>query len=113
MSITVTDAGAERVKHFLEERGSGLGIRVNIRTTGCSGYAYNLEYADQIEEDDNEFDSNGVKILVNHKSLMMMLGTEIDYEVNPNGYDAGFKFNNPYEDATCGCGESFTLKAGV
>tara|TARA_B110000881_G_C18067535_1_gene267212 strand:- start:55 stop:381 length:327 start_codon:yes stop_codon:yes gene_type:complete len=106
--ITVTDAGAERVKHFLTERGSGLGIRVNIKTTGCNGYAYNLEYADQVEEDDNEFDSNGVKILVNHKSLLMMMGTEIDYK--QDGMTGGFEFKNPYEDATCGCGESFTLK---
>lgn len=106
--ITITDTAAERVTNFLKERGSGLGIRINIRTTGCSGYAYQLEYADTIVDGDMVFDSKGVKVLIDHKALAMMDGTDIDYQ--REGLNSGFVFSNPYEDATCGCGESFTLK---
>ena len=106
--ITITDKGAERVTSFLENRQSGIGIRVKITTTGCSGYAYQLEYVDETNDDDTIFESNGVTIVVDTKSLIMVDGTHIDY-IN-EGINAGFSFKNPMEDETCGCGESFTLK---
>jgi len=105
--ITISEIGAERVKGFLEKRGSGFGLRVLITTTGCSGYAYQLEFADTINIDDKEFFSNGVKIVVDEKSLTFIDGTEIDYVIN--GLNEGFEFNNPLTKATCGCGESFTV----
>ena len=106
--ITITEKGAERVNHFLESRNSGIGLRVKITTTGCSGYAYQLEFADEKNNDDTIFESNGVTILVDPKSLIMIDGTELDYVTE--GINAGFSFKNPMEDETCGCGESFTLK---
>jgi len=106
--ITITEAGAERVSSFLKTRGKGLGIRVKIKTTGCSGYAYVLEFVDDVNDDDTVFDSNGIKIIVDKKSLVMIDGTELDYV--KEGLNEGFQFKNPWEDATCGCGESFTLK---
>jgi iron-sulfur cluster assembly protein len=105
--ITITDKGAIKAKEFLDKRGSGFGLRVLITTTGCSGYAYQLEFADKIEESDNEFYSNGIKIVVDSKSLTFIDGTEIDYVYN--GLNEGFEFNNPLTKATCGCGESFTV----
>ena len=106
--ITITDEGAKRVNHFLENRESGLGIRVKITTTGCSGYAYQLEFADETNDDDTVFESNGVTIVVDGKSLLMVDGTELDYKTE--GINSGFSFKNPLENETCGCGESFTLK---
>ena len=105
--ITITEVGALKAKEFLEKRGSGFGLRVLITTTGCSGYAYQLEFADKIEESDNEFYSNGLKIIVDSKSLTFINGTEIDYVYN--GLNEGFEFNNPLTKAKCGCGESFTV----
>jgi iron-sulfur cluster assembly protein len=105
--ITITEDGAIKAKEFLDKRGSGFGLRVLITTTGCSGYAYQLEFADKIEESDNEFYSNGIKIVVDSKSLTFIDGTEIDYVYN--GLNEGFEFNNPLTKATCGCGESFTV----
>jgi iron-sulfur cluster assembly protein len=106
--ITITDIGAERVNHFLENRESGVGIRIKITTTGCSGYAYGIEFADETNPEDTVFESNGVKIIVDAKSLLMIDGTEMDYV--KEGINAGFSFKNPLEDTKCGCGESFTLK---
>ena len=106
--ITITDKGAERVTHFLESRDSGVGIRIKITTTGCSGYAYGIEFADETNPEDTVFESNGVKIIVDAKSLLMIDGTEMDYV--KEGINAGFSFKNPLEDTKCGCGESFTLK---
>jgi iron-sulfur cluster assembly protein len=106
--ITITEVGAKRVTGFLETRGNGLGLRVKIKTTGCSGYAYVLEFVDALNDDDTVFDSNGIKIIVDKKSLVMIDGTELDYTTE--GLNSGFKFRNPWEDAQCGCGESFTLK---
>ena len=106
--ITITEDGATRVSGFLETRGKGLGLRVKIKTTGCSGYAYVLEFVDTLNDDDTVFDSNGIKIIVDKKSLVMIDGTELDYV--KEGLNEGFQFKNPWEDATCGCGESFTLK---
>ena len=107
--ITITEAGAERVTGFLENRGKGLGLRVQIKTTGCSGYAYVLEFVDVLNDDDTVFDSKGIKIVVDKKSLVMIDGTRLDYKTQ--GLNEGFEFTNPMEDVQCGCGESFTLKA--
>jgi len=105
--ISITEIGASRAKEFLESRGGALGLRVKITTTGCSGYAYQLEFADTINLDDKEFYSNGVKLVVDKKSLILIDGTEIDYIID--GLNEGFEFNNPLTKAKCGCGESFTV----
>lgn len=105
--ITITEVGAKRVKEFLKNRGSGLGIRIAITTTGCSGYAYQLEFVDSLNEDDTEYQSNGTTLVVDAKSLVFIDGTEVDYVVN--GLNEGFEFNNPLTKAKCGCGESFTV----
>jgi iron-sulfur cluster assembly protein len=105
--ISITEAGAKKAKDFLEKRGSGFGIRVLITTTGCSGYAYQLEFADRVEEDDLEFFSNGIKLVVDKKSHALIDGTELDYVID--GLNEGFEFYNPLSKAKCGCGESFTV----
>ena len=105
--LTITELAAIKAKEFLDKRGSGFGLRVAITTTGCSGYAYQLEFADTITEDDLEFFSNGVKLVVDNKSHLMIDGTEIDYVVD--GLNEGFEFDNPLSKAKCGCGESFTI----
>jgi iron-sulfur cluster assembly protein len=105
--ISITEAGANKAKEFLEKRGSGLGLRVSITTTGCSGYAYQLEFADKVEEDDLEFFSKGVKLVVDKKSHVLIDGTELDYV--KEGLNEGFEFYNPLSKAKCGCGESFTV----
>jgi len=105
--ITITKIGAIKAKQFLDKRGSGFGLRVAIATTGCSGYAYQLEFADTITDDDLEFFSNGIKLVTDNKSHLMIDGTEIDYIIN--GLNEGFEFNNPLTKAKCGCGESFTI----
>lgn len=107
MAITLTETAATRVKDFLANRGKGVGLRLGVKTTGCSGMAYVLEFADDIEESDEVFESQGVKILVDPKSLVYIDGTELDF--TKDGLNEGFKFNNPNEKATCGCGESFTV----
>ena len=107
MSITLTEAAAQHVKSFIESRGSGLGIRLGVRTSGCSGMAYVLEFADQQEEDDQVFEEHGVKVLVDAKSMLYLDGTELDY--TKEGLNEGFKFNNPNVKDACGCGESFNV----
>lgn len=107
MSITLTTAAADRVNRFLESRGKGLGIRLAVRTSGCSGMAYVLEFADEAEENDVMFEDQGVKVLVDKKSLLYLDGTELDY--TKEGLNEGFKFNNPNVKDSCGCGESFTV----
>ena len=107
MGITLTDTAAERVKSFLANRGKGEGLRLGVKTTGCSGMAYVLEFVDTIEDDDKLFESNGVKIIIDPKSLLYLDGTELDY--GKEGLNEGFKFNNPNVKDTCGCGESFTV----
>ncbi len=107
MAITLTEAAAERVKAFIDNRGSGVGLRLAVKTTGCSGMAYVLEFADQIEDDDVVFEDQGVKVLINPKSLVYLDGTELDYA--REGLNEGFKFNNPNVKDMCGCGESFNV----
>ncbi|MDH5486427.1 MAG: iron-sulfur cluster assembly protein IscA [Gammaproteobacteria bacterium] len=105
MAITLTQAAAERVRKFIEKRGKGEGLRLGVRTSGCSGKAYVIEYADKIGPDDHVYESNGAKVIVDAKSLIYLDGTELDY--TREGLNEGFKFNNPNVKDSCGCGESF------
>ncbi len=107
MSIQLTEVAADRVKNFLQNRGKGLGLRIGIKTTGCSGMAYVLEFVDEIEADDQVFESRGVKVIVDPKSLVYLDGTEVDFA--KEGLNEGFKFTNPNAKDECGCGESFTV----
>ena len=107
MAITLTDAAASRVKQFLDNRGKGMGLRLGVKTTGCSGMAYVIEYADALEEGDVVFEDHGVKVIVNPRSLVYLDGTELDYA--KEGLNEGFKFNNPNVKDMCGCGESFNV----
>lgn len=107
MAITLTAAAAERVQAFLTNRGKGVGLRVGIKTTGCSGLAYVLEFVDEISEGDETFQDKGVTVIVDAKSLVYIDGTELDFV--KEGLNEGFKFNNPNQAAECGCGESFTV----
>ena len=107
MGITMTPAAADHVRKFLDNRGKGIGLRLGVRTSGCSGMAYVLEFADKLEEDDLVFVNNGVKVIVDPKSLLYLEGTELDY--TKAGLNEGFKFNNPNVKDACGCGESFNV----
>jgi len=107
MSITMTAAAADHVYKFLANRGKGLGLRLGVRTSGCSGMAYVLEFADELESDDQVFEDRGVKVIVDPKSLLYLDGTELDY--TREGLKEGFKFNNPNVKDACGCGESFNV----
>ena len=107
MGITLTEVAADRVKAFLDNRGKGAGLRLGVKTTGCSGMAYVLEFVDDIEDTDKVFESNGVNIIVDPKSLIYIDGTELDY--GKEGLNEGFQFNNPNVKDQCGCGESFTV----
>jgi len=103
----MTEKAAERVKNFLANRGKGTGLRLGVKTTGCSGMAYVLEFVDAADAADTVFESRGVKIFVDPKSLVYIDGTELDFA--KEGLNEGFKFNNPNVKATCGCGESFNV----
>jgi iron-sulfur cluster assembly protein len=107
MSISLTLAAAERVRNSLVKRGRGEGLRLGVRTSGCSGMAYVIEYADKIEPQDVVYESNGVKVIVDPKSLTYLDGTELDY--TREGLNEGFKFSNPNVKDSCGCGESFNV----
>ncbi len=107
MSITLTDAAADRVRHFLDNRGKGEGLRLGVRTSGCSGMTYVLEFVDAAGPEDNENEYKGVKVFVDPKSLVYLEGTELDY--GKEGLNEGFKFNNPNVKNECGCGESFNV----
>ena len=107
MAISLTVKAAERVEKYLNNRGKGMGVRLGVKTTGCSGMAYTLEFVDQTLPDDQIFESYGIKIIIDPKSLVYIDGTELDFE--KEGLNEGFKFNNPNVKAECGCGESFTV----
>jgi len=107
MAITLTDSAANRVQTFLESRGDGLGVRLGVKTSGCSGLAYVLEFVDELEDDDEVFEDHGVKVIIDKKSLVYLDGTELDY--GKEGLNEGFKFNNPNVKDECGCGESFKV----
>ena len=105
MAIILTENAARHVQNFLTKRGKGVGLRVGVRTSGCSGMAYKLEFADEVGSDDLQFVSGGVTILVDPKSLPYVDGMVLDY--TRDGLNEGFKFNNPNVKNECGCGESF------
>jgi len=107
MSITLTENAAQHVQNFLIKRGKGVGLRIGVRTSGCSGMAYKLEFADEIAADDLSFQSAGVTLLVDPQSLPYINGMELDY--TREGLNEGFKFNNPNVKDACGCGESFKV----
>jgi iron-sulfur cluster assembly protein len=105
--ITLTERAAAHVSSFIAKRGRGVGLRLGVRTSGCSGMAYKLEYADAVNSDDHTFESHGVKVVVDPKSLAYLDGTELDF--SREGLNEGFKFNNPNVKDQCGCGESFNV----
>jgi len=107
MPVTLTEQAANHVRNFLAKRGKGVGLRLGVRTSGCSGLAYRLEYADVVSQEDVQFESHGVKVVVDRKSLAFLEGTELDYA--KEGLNEGFKFNNPNVKDECGCGESFNV----
>ena len=107
MAVTLTEKAAGHVQNYLAKRGRGVALRLGVRTSGCSGLAYRLEYADQVGPEDVEFESHGVKVVVDKKSLAFLDGTELDF--GKEGLNEGFKFNNPNEKDRCGCGESFNV----
>lgn len=107
MAISVTQAAAQHIQRFLEGRGKGEGIRLGVRTTGCSGLAYVLEYVDEAAAEDQVFESHGVRVIIDPKSLVYLDGTELDFV--REGLNEGFKFNNPNVRGECGCGESFSV----
>jgi iron-sulfur cluster assembly protein len=107
MGIQLSEVAATRVQHFLSNRGKGIGLRLGVKTTGCSGLAYVIEFADEIEEGDVVFETRGVKIVIDQKSLVFLDGTEVDF--SKEGLNEGFQFNNPNAKDACGCGESFKV----
>ncbi len=107
MAVTLTESAVNRVSTFLKNRGKGEGLRLGVKTSGCSGLAYVLEFVDIINEDDQVFEQDGVKIIVDTKSLMYLDGTELDFV--KEGLNEGFKFHNPNVKDQCGCGESFNV----
>jgi len=107
MSVTLSESAARRVTAFLAKRGKGVGLRLAVKTSGCSGMAYALEFVDQEEGDDLKFESHGVTVLVDRKSLVYLNGTELDFV--REGMNEGFKFHNPNVKDQCGCGESFNV----
>jgi iron-sulfur cluster assembly protein len=107
MGIELSDIAATRVHNFLENRGKGIGLRLGVKTTGCSGLAYVIEFVDELREDDQVFETKGVKVIVDQKSLLFLDGTEVDFA--KVGLQEGFQFKNPNAKDACGCGESFTV----
>ena len=107
MAVTMTESAAKHVAAFLANRGKGIGLRLGVKTSGCSGMAYLIEFVDILNEDDEVFLSHDVKVVVDKKSLVYLDGTELDFV--KEGLNEGFKFNNPNTDGECGCGESFNV----
>ena len=107
MAITLTEAAARHVSRYLSRRGKGLGVRLGVKTSGCSGLAYKLEYKNDAEPEDIIFENHGVKVLIDPKSLAYIDGTELDFV--REGLNEGFRFSNPNERDRCGCGESFRV----
>tara|TARA_Y100000034_G_C6809997_1_gene363928 strand:+ start:261 stop:584 length:324 start_codon:yes stop_codon:yes gene_type:complete len=107
MAVTMTASAADRVRSFLVNRGKGLGLRLGIKTTGCSGLAYVLEFVDEMNEDDQMFEIDDVNVIIDAKSLVYLDGVELDFV--KEGLNEGFKFTNPNAKGECGCGESFNV----
>ncbi len=107
MAVTLTDNAARHIERSLSKRGKGVGLRLAVKTSGCSGLAYAIEFADEALPEDQVFDSHGLKLLVDSRSLPFLDGTELDFV--REGLNEGFKFHNPNAKANCGCGESFAV----
>jgi iron-sulfur cluster assembly protein len=107
MAITLTEKAAKHISRYMERRGKGIGLRLGVRTTGCSGLAYKLEYVDEETPEDQMFESRGIRVFVDPKSLPYIDGTELDFA--REGLNEGFKFQNPNVKDECGCGESFRI----
>ena len=107
MAIQLTDVAAQRIQTFLTNRGKGIGLRLGVKTTGCSGMAYVIEFVDELDNHDTVFETNGVKVVVDPKSLIFLDGTQVDF--SKEGLNEGFQFVNPNAKDACGCGESFTV----
>ncbi len=107
MAISLTSSAATRVRSYLEKRGSGVGLRLGVRKSGCNGWAYTIDYADAVQPSDVVFDQAGVKVIVDTESLDLIDGTEVDFV--KDGLNEAFKFRNPNVKGECGCGESFSV----
>jgi len=107
MSVALTEQAADQIKKQLQKRGKGVGLRLGIKKAGCSGFAYVIDYADRIAENDAVFEHHGVKVIVDAEQLDYLNGIELDYA--KEGINEAFRFNNPNVKDTCGCGESFTV----
>jgi iron-sulfur cluster assembly protein len=107
MGISLTETAANHIQTYLDQRGKGLGLRLAVKTSGCSGMAYVMEFVDEVEEGDEVFEDRGVKVIIDPKSLVYLDGTQVDFA--KEGLNEGFKFTNPNEKDRCGCGESFTV----
>ncbi len=107
MAISLTESAAERVSKYLEARGDGVGLRLGVTKTGCSGYSYVINYADAVENEDIVFEDRGVKIVVDSEALKLIDGTQVDFV--KNGLNEAFSFKNPNITGECGCGESFNI----
>jgi len=107
MAITLSESAANRVQTFMDSHGGGVSYRLGVKTSGCSGMAYVLEFVDELDDDDVVFEDRGIKVIIDQKSLVYLDGTELDY--GKEGLNEGFKFNNPNVKDACGCGESFTV----
>lgn len=108
MAIELTESAARHIESMLQKRGHGLGLRLGTRKSGCTGFAYVVDYADEINDDDWVFESLGIKVVVDEKSLTQLDGIQLDYLKN-NAINQGFEFNNPNVKDSCGCGESFSV----
>jgi iron-sulfur cluster assembly protein len=107
MAITLTERAAAQIAKQLEKRGHGLGLRLGVKKSGCTGFAYVIEYADEASSDDQVIESHGVKVIVSNESMSALSGTELDY--TREGINEAFRFNNPNVKDSCGCGESFSV----
>ncbi|BAJ01564.1 iron-sulfur cluster assembly protein IscA [Shewanella violacea] len=107
MAISMTPAAADRVKSFLSNRGKGIGLRLGLKTSGCSGMVYVIEFVDDLNDDDEVYEVADVKIIIDAKSFIYLQGIELDFV--KEGLNEGFQFNNPNAKGECGCGESFTV----
>lgn len=108
MAVALTQNAADRVKSMLQQRGSGVGLRLGTRASGCSGFMYVVDYADEVGSDDTVFESHGIKVVIDKQSLIQLDGTTVDY-VRSNALHEGFEFSNPNVKDQCGCGESFRI----
>ena len=107
MSVSLTESAARQIEKQLAKRGKGIGLKLGVKKSGCSGFAYALDYADQLQETDKVFENFGVKVIVNANDLEVVDGIELDYR--REGINEAFQFNNPNVTGTCGCGESFSV----